>query len=161
MDRQERNREDLLRAASALVERAEFHLPGYPEPVVVGYRSDGSASFFFGEQYVFQFNTRKQLRRAYCDGQLLKAEAGRLASLRRNPGASEVVLERHDLSDGETASLIDRVSIHLTCLAQQLQAGKATSLRQIPVAADISGRTIEWLASLDEPIAIASAPNVS
>ena len=47
MAQRETNREDLLREATALVERAEIRIPGESEPIVVGFRRDGSASFFF------------------------------------------------------------------------------------------------------------------
>ena len=47
MARQESNREDLLREATALVERVELHVPAFEEPIVVGFRRDGCASFLF------------------------------------------------------------------------------------------------------------------
>ena len=42
MARRESDREDLLREATALVERAELTIEGFDEPIVVGFRRDGS-----------------------------------------------------------------------------------------------------------------------
>src|SRR5262245_38318908 len=72
MARQESDREDLLREATALVERAELKVAGEPEPVTVGFRRDGSLSVFFGSVAVYQFNTAGELRRAFADGLLYK-----------------------------------------------------------------------------------------
>ena len=72
------NREDLLREATALVERIEL-VPhrdrqfDASEPIVVGFRADGALSIFFGDDPVYQFNAAGELRRAYCDGLLFKA----------------------------------------------------------------------------------------
>ena len=74
MARRESDREDLLREATALVERAELTIEGFDEPIVVGFRRDGSASFFFGADPVYQFNTAFELRRAFVVGLLYKAE---------------------------------------------------------------------------------------
>src|SRR6476469_7343231 len=83
MSRQESDREDLLREATALVERIELRLPDQPESVVAGFRRDGSASFFFGQSPVYQFNSGRELRRAYRDGLLYKTDNGRLVEMRR------------------------------------------------------------------------------
>src|SRR5688572_18570527 len=65
MARQEQDREDILREATALVERVELLIPEFPEPIVAGFRRDGSASFFFGADPVLQFNAQGKLRRAF------------------------------------------------------------------------------------------------
>ena len=98
----ESDREDLLRQATALVERAEILLPGLTEPLVVGFRRDGSVSFFFGADPVYQFNAAGELRRAYLDGLLYKADRGRLVQMRARAVATEVVLVSVELADRET-----------------------------------------------------------
>src|SRR5215216_4505512 len=93
MAREGSSREDLLREATALVERIEL-LPRTTdrsmvasdlvgEHIIAGFRRDGALSIFFGEDPVYQFNAAGALRRAYCDGKLLKAARGRLAALQR------------------------------------------------------------------------------
>jgi len=160
MARQEQRREDILREATALVERAEFQLQGYAEPVVVGYRRDGSASFFFGDEYVFQFNSARQLRRVYYEGLLLKAEAGELVSLSRHRRADEVVLRRHNLTVEETNRMLAQVRQHLDQLAQELRTVTYTMVRQVPAEADIASKTDRWLAMLGDQFVIARRPHV-
>src|SRR5689334_1384312 len=72
MAREEHQREDLLREATALVERAEIRLPGCEAAIVVGFRRDGAPSFFFGDDFVVQFNPHHELRRGYWNGRLVK-----------------------------------------------------------------------------------------
>src|SRR6186997_1242741 len=98
MARRESEREDLLREATALVERAELTLEGSEEPIVVGFRRDGSASFFFGVDPVYQFNAACELRRAFVGGLLYKAERGRLVSLSRQRTMESVALFRAELT---------------------------------------------------------------
>src|SRR5687768_8047260 len=106
MSRTESDREDLLREATALVERAELQVAGLGEPIVVGFRRDGAASFFFGADPVYQFNAAGELRRAYVGGLLYKAEQGELVALRRERTPAETALVRHDLSAAESTDLL-------------------------------------------------------
>ncbi len=64
MARHEEEREDLMRDAKALVDRIELVVPGFEEPVVVGFRTNGAASFYFGQDAVYHFNSQLELRRA-------------------------------------------------------------------------------------------------
>lgn len=160
MARDESNREDLLREATALVERAEIKVPGHDEPVVAGFRRDGSASFFFGADPVYQFNTAGELRRAFVGGLLYKAVKGGLVELRRERTAAETVLVSRELSAGETESLLAAMQSHLLRLREALSRGDETVLRQIPGEGDLSRRICEWLGRLPPAIRIASAPNV-
>src|SRR5438874_13749235 len=116
MAQRETNREDLLREATALVERAEIRIPGEQEPIVVGFRRDGSASFFFGADPVYQFNSAGEFRRGYIAALLYKAERGRLIALRRERSEAQVVLLRSALSPEETQALLDVARGHLALL---------------------------------------------
>src|SRR5262245_38526664 len=113
MSRRESDREDLLREATALVERAELNVPGYNDPIVAGFRKDGSASFYFGADLVCQFNAAGELRRAYVASLLYKAERGRLVALRRQRSDTEVALVRCTLDDAESAALVETLQHHL------------------------------------------------
>jgi hypothetical protein len=161
MSRSESDREDLLREATALVERAELQVPGYDEPIVVGFRRDGSASFFFGADPVYQFNTAGELRRAFVAGLLYKAEHGRLVALRRERSARETALVRHELTPAETAALLAALSRHLTQLRSALRDHAHQVLREVPPAAALPPRILAWLQQLPDPPPIASTPHVS
>ena len=160
MSRSESDREDLLREATALVERIELPLPGYDEPIVVGFRKDGSASFFFGPDPVYQFNTAGELRRAYANGLLYKAETGRLVSLRRERSATETALVRHELTPDETTALLAGLTGHFEQLRAALQVDAHQVLREVPAAANLPPRILAWLQQLPTTIPIASAPRV-
>jgi len=164
MARDESRREDLLREATAFVERIEL-VPSSSTskaaetPIVAGFRADGALSVFFGEDPVYQFNAAGELRRAYCDGLLLKAVRGRLVSLQRVRSANEVQLVRHELTDAEQNDFLAAMKNRLHELAEMLAVGDCEIGRQSPPDADVLGRVQTWLATHDSwPIAV--RPNV-
>src|SRR5881396_2480403 len=106
MARIEQDREVLLAEATALVQRAELEIPGPTEHVIIGFHSNGCGSVYFGPDEVYHFNTAGELRRAYRDGALYKAERGRLIRLTRQRASAEVQLMRHDLDETETADFL-------------------------------------------------------
>jgi hypothetical protein len=138
--RHEQDREDLMAEAKALVERAEWNVPGLAEPVTIGFRRDGSVSFYFGPEEVFQFNSRQQLRRAYRHGRLFKAVDGVLAQLRRERTPTAVHLLRRDLTPAETSEIRQRIGELLSQFLMAYQAGQLTLCAQVPVEADVAGR---------------------
>jgi hypothetical protein len=160
MARTESDREDLLREATALVERAELQVAGESECIVVGFRSGGAASFFFGVDPVYQFTTAGQLRRAYVGGRLLKAEGGRLAALVRERTEAAVSLVRTDLTSAEQAELLATAHTRLNALAAAIDSGEIQLIGAVPGGANIVSRIGQWLASLPAEIAVAAAPNV-
>ncbi len=159
MAREESDREDLLREATALVERAEIQLKD-GESIVVGFRRDGSASVFFGGEPVYQFNARDELRRAFVGGRIIKAENGRLASLERRREAARVVLLRHELDLQEAEALCTEMMDRLSRLRTALATGEFTLVGQAPADSDIVARIRCWLDGLGKRIAIANAPHV-
>lgn len=159
MPRQEQPREDLLAEAVALVERVELAVPREAAPVTVGFRRDGCASVYFGSDPAYHFNTAGQLRRAFLDDRLLKAERGRLVALRRERKPGEVTLLRHELSAPEQSAVLVALEARLAGLAHALQAGQASPLRQIPAGGDATGRFLRWFAGLPRPVDVAAAPH--
>ncbi len=157
--RRESDREDLLREATALVERAEIRIPNEPEPVVVGFRRDGSASFFFGGDPVYQFNSAGQLRRAYISGLLYKAERGQLVSLRRERSTTEVALVSTELKTNDAQALLKEAHDRLIRLQQALKSGAITLIGQVPTGANVVERICDWLSNLPAQIDVAAAPH--
>jgi hypothetical protein len=158
MARSESEREDLLREATALVERAELRIPSESEPIVVGFRRDGSASFFFGADPVYQFNSAGELRRAFISGLLYKAERGQLVSLRRERSATEVALIRTELKTAETQAILADAHHRLRNLQQALLSGNWTIIGEVPPNADLISRIKNWLAQFPSPIRVAQGP---
>jgi hypothetical protein len=159
MARAEQDREDLLTEAKALVQRAELAVEAWSEPVVVGFRANGGASVYLGQDLAWHFDSRGRLRRAFVAGVLYKAEHGRLVSLTRQRAAGEVQLVRDELSDVQQQELLSRLSTSLARLAVQLQAGQFQVHGQVPPKAPIVDRIRSWLAGLPGSIARASSPH--
>lgn len=160
MAKQEVPKEDLMLQATALVRRIEFRTSADQPLVVVGFRRDGSASFYFGEHPVYQFNTGNELRRVHLASGMLKAENHRLVRLEKIRAASEVQLIRHVLEPDAQRSLIAELQRRLheiSCSATQ-QTCEVT--RQVPKQDDILQSVQTWIAELGE-IRIAATPNVA
>jgi hypothetical protein len=160
MARHETDREDLLREATALVQRSEFVLPGEMEPVVIGFRAGGAASVFCGADPVYHFNSVGELRRAYVGGLLYKAEHGRLVELRRERGPDRVQLLRRDLSTQECDHFAQQALARLRGINTQFQSGNWQLRGQVPATGDVMGRIRTWLDGLPERLAIAELPHV-
>ena len=160
MAREEQDREDLLAEATALVERVELRVGSFPAPLVVGFRRGGAASFFFGADPAYHFNSAGRLRRAFASGLLYKAERGQLVSLDRRRTSGEVQLVRHALDTEETRSFLASLSANLQVLREALSQGRFERLRQQPEEADVTGRVQAWLADQSERIEIADSPRV-
>ncbi len=160
MAREESDREDLLREATALVERIEL-VPvkaDNGEHIVIGFRAAGSMSVYFGGDAAYHFNTSGQLRRAYCDGLLYKAERGKLVSLERVRQEKEVQLVRRPLPDAEQALFLTTMHERLRKLADQCRQNELVSAGQVPAEADVLGRSLAWLDRAHE-VTIAMSPH--
>lgn len=155
MARESSDREDLLREATALVERAEIQVPSFDQPVVVGFRRDGAASFYLSPDIVYQFNAQRQLRRAFLDGQLYKAAGGQLAALTPIRTAEQTELRRHDLSDPEAQQFLSRAADRLAQLLKSLTAKDFTLVGQVPSETDVVDRIRRWLTELPASITVA------
>ena len=156
----EHDREDLLAEATALVERAEFALPGFADILVAGVRVDQALSLYFGSEPVYHFNTHGELRRAYVAGKLYKAVGGRLASLTRVRTASEVQLVRHDLSDAEQQAFLVDMEARLALVRKLLLEQRCEVLRAAPVGLEPLEKLRTWLAALPAHTVVAAQPHV-
>lgn len=159
MSRFENDREDILREATALVRRIEFQIPGMETPVTVGFRRDGTPSFYLGGDLVLQFNSRGELRRGFSHGQLLKAVEGTLVIMERRRTEGAVELRSRPLGSAETAAFLDLARRTLAAMNSGIQQGMAAVLRQVPAGQDILAEVAGWLASHSGDIVVARAPN--
>lgn len=160
MARQESDREDLLREATALAERIELApAAGDGEHVVVGFRRDSAASIYFGADPAYHFNAAGELRRAYCDGLLIKAEHGRLVSLERVRQENEVQLLRREMPVEAQQKFLAEMADRLRMLVQQCREQKLISVGQVPAEADVFSRVIAWLSNCKD-VVVAASPRV-
>lgn len=149
MAREEHDREDLLREATALVERVELRTASEGAPVVIGFRRDGCASVYFGGDPVYHFNTRNALRRAFVDGQLWKADRRQLVAMHRERTGTTVELRSARLSDDLQTKALNDLSERVERLALDLKdAGRHEVTGCQPPDYDVLGRVRTWLESL-------------
>lgn len=159
MARSEHDREDILREATALVERVELGLDGEQESLVVGFREQSGPAFFFGPDPVYQFNSDSELRRAYRDGLLLKAENGNLVELRRERHGSSLRLMRRTLTAVELAETLDLLEKRLEALARTLDQQNYAVVGQVPEDVDLVGRVFAWLRKRPPRLVVADRPH--
>lgn len=159
MARVEQDREDLLQEAVALVERAELAVEGFDDTLVIGFRRDGCASVYFGPESAWHFNTRNQLRRAFVDGLLYKAQRGQLVALERRRTEDEVQLLRDELSPAAQEQLLARLTESISLLRAQLAAGRFRVIGQVAIQSDLIARIRNWLDQLATLPEIADVPN--
>jgi len=131
MARQESDREDMIREATALRNRVEWQLPGEPEFVFSGVRSCGSLSVYFGTDPVYQFSAAGGLRRAYADGFLYRTQGTSLARLHRERSTEQTVLLRTDLNENELSQFLGRMDERLDQLRQCIADGSAIQMRSV------------------------------
>jgi hypothetical protein len=160
-ERLEVDREDLLAEATALVDRVELAVAGSAEPVVIGFRAQGAASIYFGADPAYHFNSNGELRRAYCDGLLYKAEQGRLVALDRRRTDVAVELVRQVLSEAEQAAFVLRIADELRRLHGQLAAAQFQVRGQVSSGGNVIERVRTWLDAMPLPPAVARRPNVA
>lgn len=160
MAREERDREDLLREATALKERVELAPAEDPagEHVVIGFRADGAASIYLGGDTAYHFNASRELRRAHRDGLLYKAEAGRLVSLERTRQDNQVQLLRRPLSELEQATFLTAMHDRLRTTASAIAERVLVVIGQVPAEDDVIGRAVRWLEQLGT-VPIAQSPH--
>ena len=107
---------------------------------------------------MYQFNSQRQLRRAYVGGVLYKAERGRLVSLTRERTAGGLQLVRGQIDDAGQARFLSAMASHLAALGGALESGRFTIVGQVPAGADATARVREWLGQLGEAIELAASP---
>ena len=157
MAKQEQDREDLLRDGKQMLLRGECPVDGVV--VVVGFRSQGQASFYFGPDPVFQFNENGELRRVFFKGKRFAAIQGKLCELTRQQQSNRVhFVPQEILADvaSEMMGFLDhgltQVQVAIDSLEKEwrISGGNAAEFRR---------QLSEWLANMPADKVIADAPN--
>jgi hypothetical protein len=162
MAREEHAKEDLLRQATGLAERAELVVPSFAEPIVVGFRDGQAASVYFGEEPVYHWNFQGQLRRAYLAGKLVKAEQGRLVSWRKQRDAGQVQMIREEFTTRQQTQFLEALDAKLNQLHSALRDGQFELVGQVSQShPSVVQLTLAWLEHLPRPLRIADVPNVA
>jgi recombinational DNA repair ATPase RecF len=131
MARNESDREDMIREATALRNRVEWKVPGESELVFAGVKAAGWLAIYFGPDPVYQFNEEGSLRRAFVDGFLYRSHGTTLARLKRTRRDDQTNLTRLDLTPEEVREFLERMDQRLSRLVDQLSSGTVEVVRQI------------------------------
>ena len=161
MARKVHEREDLLRDATALVPRIQLRLTRNDSPLEVfaGFRQE-ALSFYFSEDPVYHFNNAGELRRAFVDDKLIKAEKGKLVAWSPDRNDERTDMLRHDLTAEEQEQFCRVMLEWFTWLRTELSAKRYDVVGQVPLDSDALERLEEWLANLDG-VKVAKSPRVS
>ncbi len=162
MARHAQNREDMLRDAKAFVHRIELRATAESQPEIVfaGFRANGAASVYFDFDLAYHFNSGGELRRAYWDGQLIKAEQNQLVSLRTCRTEAVVEMRRHEMTASEQKQFCDTLTSRLQKLAEILQRDQYEVTGAVPNNSEVIERLRDWLQQFNG-VHVADAPRVS
>lgn len=161
MAQEELDREDLLAEATALARRAAFRSKADSREIVAGFRRGGGLSLYFGQDPALHFNSAGQLRRAFAEGLLYKAQAGTLVALRRLRTPSQVQLQSRSLLADEVLQFCQAVDRRLAHLADGLASGLVQVAGQVPPDGGVPEELLDWLTSRPRPVPIASRPHAT
>lgn len=161
MARDVHEREDLLRDATALSPRIQLRLKS-SEPVkeiFAGFRAEGALSLYFDQEPVYHFNSRLQLRRAYVDDRLIKAQRGKLVSMQRREGPDRTELLSHELRPEAEEQFCRSLAERIDWLRKTLQSDGWEVVGQVPADGEGLTRLAAWLSEFQQ-VEIADGPRV-
>ncbi len=168
MAKQEVDREDILREATALVNRVELKVSGRGDGdhVVFGFRECGSLAVYFGGEPVYQFNANQALRRAYHQGCLLKAVDCLLVSMRRERQDGKLQLLSTSWDEEMTRDFIGQVRRDMFQLVEAIAAGEAqvngfVAAEQQTTAEMLTAQFCNWCNDHLPDLRVARVPGVS
>ena len=167
MAKQKQDKEDILREATALVNRVELKLDGKGESddsVFVGFRRDGAVSFFYGSEPVYQFNNQHAFRRGYYQSTMLKAEQGKLVQLTRSREGEQLVLLRREYNEQQTVEFCEEMRQNLLNLLAAIRSEKYELIGFVVEDNTVEQLLIQvadWIENHAGQIRVANVPNVA
>jgi len=157
MAKEEQDREDLLRDGRQMSLRAEALIDGVV--VVIGFRSQGQASFYFGADPVFQFNAALELRRVFHQGKRYAAIQGRLCQLARKKQRNRVSFEPQEILVDVEAVIMRLLDSSLARIRVALEAPLADWKIVGGQEADFRNQLADWMMNIPGSIVIADTPS--
>ena len=168
MAKQEVDREDILREATALVNRVELEVSGCADgdSIVFGFRECGSLAIYFGAEPVYQFNANHALRRAYHQGCLLKAVDCLLVSMRRKRQDGKLQLLSTPWDEEKTQEFIEQVRRDMFQLVEAIEVGEAQVIGFVAVEQQMTAKILttqfcQWCNAHLLDLQVARVPSVS
>ena len=168
MAKQEVDREDILREATALVNRVELAVSGRSEGdnIVFGFRKCGSLAVYFGAEPVYQFNANHALRRAYDQGYLLKAVDYLLVCMRRERQDGALQLRSTSWDAEKTREFVGQVRQDMSQLMEAIAAGEVqvngfVAAEQLTTSEILIKQFCNWCNDHLPHLQVARSPSVS
>lgn len=161
MAREIHEREDLLRDATALVPRIQLRMMGAGKPceVFAGFRKNGALSLYFDDDPVYHFNSTGELRRAFVDNHLLKAEEGKLIAMQPRRGETSTDLVSREMTPEQQQQFCNSALKRIAWLHAEIEAEHYELVGQMPETGEALPQLANWLANC-EGIPIAQSPRV-
>ncbi len=163
MSREPQDREDLLRDATAYHARVQLMVRCCQQDTIVfaGFRANQAASFYFDQDPVYHFNHAGQLRRAFVEDRLFKAEAGRLVRWHRHRDEYQVKMVRDELSPDQQRCFLSVVTKQLVALNNCLVRGQYEIEGQVsPIDMSPALDLLTTFVSQVREIEVANSPGV-
>lgn len=148
------DREDLLGEATGLPVRGQFVIGG--REIVVGFRDDGAASWYFDQDPVFQFDAKQLLRRVFLKGEKYAVAGGRIVRLARHSSSPRMSFSREPLSESATGDLLELWTCSITPVRGAFQGGSLQWNGSTVDESQLGSRIAVWLETLPEPIELAT-----
>ncbi len=154
MARQESDKEDLIRDATAMVERAELNCNGWSTVITIGFFRDGRCTIYFDQDPYYQFDARGLLRRAYVDGLLYRSQTSTLARMDRHRPAGvdgnteQVILQRVDLTEPELGEFREQMLLQIGRLHDSIRHDNYRIRRAVTIDGTLPERTLPLLDSV-------------
>lgn len=151
MARTESDKEDLIRDATALVERAELVCDHDETLITIGFFRDGRCTVYLNQDPFYQFDSEGRLRRAYENGLLYRSQTDTLSSMVRERSSDadgnpqSVTLSRRDLDASELHEFLTRMHGYLRPLRDHIAASRYTVRRAVTADGDLPGQTLTML----------------
>lgn len=168
MAKQEVDREDILREATALVNRVELKVLGRADGdhIVFGFRECGSLAVYFGSEPVYQFNVNQALRRAYHQGCLLKAVDCLLVSMRRERHDRKLQWISTSWDDEKTREFVGQVCRDMSQLVIAIETGEVQVIGFVTAMQQTTAETLttqfcDWCNDHLPDLQVARVPGVS
>ena len=154
---EEHDREDLLRDGRTMPVRGE--VVAGELTILVGFRSQGQLSLYWGSQRVFQFDEAGRIRRVFFEGRKFAADSGDLLELRRSARGGRVEFTRRQAAESTASTITDAVRQSINQVAEIIVDGKSQWRVVGASEADFLSRVSRWLRKVPLPIEIASSAN--
>jgi len=163
MARDSQDRENLLRDATAFKSRVQLEVRTSERTVEVfaGFRLQGAVSLYVDQDPVYHFNNAGQLRRAFVNDKIFKAEKGQLIAWLPQRNESEVAMIRQAMTEPEQKEFCRSLENQVDDLHRAIAAGDYVLEGQVSIEEheDVVERLADFLGRLGK-IEVAASPHV-